>query len=104
MTTIATTDLLEADAYDLIVIGAGAVGENVADRAVQGGLSVLIVEDELVGGEWLLLGLHALQGAPAARRACCGPRTRWAARGRRSQETWMLRCPGTPRYIHEPLG
>ena len=37
--------------YDLIVIGAGAVGENVADRAVQGGLTALIVESELVGGE-----------------------------------------------------
>lgn len=36
--------------YDLIVIGAGAVGENVADRAVQGGLSVLIIEKDLVGG------------------------------------------------------
>lgn len=37
--------------YDLIVIGAGPVGENVADRAVQGGLSAVIVESELVGGE-----------------------------------------------------
>lgn len=37
--------------YDAIVIGAGAVGENVADRAVQGGLSTVIVEAELVGGE-----------------------------------------------------
>lgn len=37
--------------YDLIVIGAGAVGENVADRAVQNGLTALIVESELVGGE-----------------------------------------------------
>ncbi len=37
--------------YDLIVIGAGAVGENIADRAVQGGLATLIVESELVGGE-----------------------------------------------------
>ncbi len=37
--------------YDLIVIGAGPVGENVADRAKQGGLSVLVVESELVGGE-----------------------------------------------------
>ncbi len=35
--------------YDLIVIGAGPVGENVADRAVQGGLSAVIVESELVG-------------------------------------------------------
>jgi pyruvate/2-oxoglutarate dehydrogenase complex dihydrolipoamide dehydrogenase (E3) component len=37
--------------YDLIVIGAGAVGENIADRAVQGGLSAVLVESELVGGE-----------------------------------------------------
>jgi len=37
--------------YDVIVIGAGAVGENVADRTVQGGLSTLIIESELVGGE-----------------------------------------------------
>ncbi|WP_157155524.1 NAD(P)/FAD-dependent oxidoreductase [Diaminobutyricimonas sp. LJ205] len=36
--------------YDLIVIGAGAVGENVADRATQGGLSVVIIEQDLVGG------------------------------------------------------
>jgi pyruvate/2-oxoglutarate dehydrogenase complex dihydrolipoamide dehydrogenase (E3) component len=39
------------DIYDLIVIGAGPVGENVADYAHQRGLSVAIVERELVGGE-----------------------------------------------------
>lgn len=37
--------------YDVIVIGAGAVGENVADRAVRGGMRTVIVEAELVGGE-----------------------------------------------------
>ena len=37
--------------YDVIVIGAGAVGENVADRVVRGGLSAVIIESELVGGE-----------------------------------------------------
>lgn len=42
---------MQKDEYDLIVIGAGPVGENVADRAVQGGLSAAIVESELVGGE-----------------------------------------------------
>ncbi|MGC5307545.1 hypothetical protein [Micromonospora zamorensis] len=37
--------------YDVVVIGAGPVGENVADRVVQGGLAAAIVERELVGGE-----------------------------------------------------
>jgi dihydrolipoamide dehydrogenase len=37
--------------YDLVVIGAGPVGENVADYAHKRGLSVAIVESELVGGE-----------------------------------------------------
>ncbi len=49
--------------YDLIVIGAGAVGENVADRAVQGGLTALIIEEELVGGEcsyWACMPSKAL--------------------------------------------
>lgn len=40
-----------AEQYDVIVIGAGPAGENVADRVVKGGLSCLIVERELVGGE-----------------------------------------------------
>lgn len=37
--------------YDVVVIGAGPVGENVADRAGRTGLSTVIVEAELVGGE-----------------------------------------------------
>ncbi|HEY1105204.1 MAG TPA: NAD(P)/FAD-dependent oxidoreductase, partial [Agromyces sp.] len=36
---------------DVVVIGAGPVGENVADRTAQAGLDTLIVERELVGGE-----------------------------------------------------
>ncbi|WP_341941831.1 NAD(P)/FAD-dependent oxidoreductase [Microbacterium sp. LWH10-1.2] len=36
---------------DVVVIGAGPVGENVADRVVQGGLEAIIIEAELVGGE-----------------------------------------------------
>ncbi|HEY2644503.1 MAG TPA: NAD(P)/FAD-dependent oxidoreductase [Galbitalea sp.] len=49
--------------YDVIVIGAGAVGENVADRAVQGGLTTVVVEDQLVGGEcsyWACMPSKAL--------------------------------------------
>ena len=39
------------DEYDVVVIGAGPAGENVADRAVKKGLTAAIVESELVGGE-----------------------------------------------------
>jgi dihydrolipoamide dehydrogenase len=37
--------------FDVIVIGAGPVGENAAGRCAAGGLSTAIVERELVGGE-----------------------------------------------------
>ncbi|MGW1541905.1 dihydrolipoyl dehydrogenase family protein [Streptomyces sp. NPDC002309] len=37
--------------YDVVVIGAGPVGENVADRTKAAGLSTVIVESELLGGE-----------------------------------------------------
>ncbi len=60
------------ETYDLIVIGAGAAGENVADRAVQGGLSAVIVESELVGGEcsyWACMPSKALLRSGAAVRA-----------------------------------
>ncbi|OYX58434.1 MAG: pyridine nucleotide-disulfide oxidoreductase [Micrococcales bacterium 32-70-13] len=72
LTTTAQTDLPALDAYDLVVIGAGAVGENVADRAVQGGMSVLIVESELVGGEcsyWACMPSKALLRAASVLRA-----------------------------------
>src|SRR5487761_87491 len=52
-----------AGVYDVIVIGAGPTGENVADRAVKGGLSAAIVESELVGGEcsyWACMPSKAL--------------------------------------------
>jgi pyruvate/2-oxoglutarate dehydrogenase complex dihydrolipoamide dehydrogenase (E3) component len=37
--------------FDVVVIGAGPIGENVADYAVKGGLTAAIVESRLVGGE-----------------------------------------------------
>lgn len=60
------------DEYDLIVLGGGPVGENVADRAVQGGLTAIIVESELVGGEcsyWACMPSKALLRSAQALRA-----------------------------------
>ncbi|MFF5246764.1 dihydrolipoyl dehydrogenase family protein [Streptosporangium sp. NPDC000095] len=40
-----------SDEFDVVVVGAGPAGENVADRAVKGGLTAAIVERNLAGGE-----------------------------------------------------
>ena len=48
---------------DVVVIGAGAVGENAADRVVRGGLTAVLVEADLVGGEcsyWACMPSKAL--------------------------------------------
>jgi dihydrolipoamide dehydrogenase len=37
--------------YDVVVIGAGAVGENAAWYATDNGMTAALVERELVGGE-----------------------------------------------------
>ncbi len=61
-----------AETYDLIVIGAGPVGENVADYARKQGVSCVIVESELVGGEcsyWACMPSKALLRPGAALRA-----------------------------------
>ena len=76
-----TPEPLERE-FDVIVLGAGAVGENVADRVVQGGLTAVLVEAELVGGEcsyWACMpskallrpgtALHGAQAVPGAEAA-----------------------------------
>ncbi|MEA2501247.1 MAG: hypothetical protein QOD01_1358, partial [Actinomycetota bacterium] len=56
-------------AYDVIVIGAGPTGENVAGRAARAGLRTVVVEAELVGGEcsyWACMPSKALLRPPMA--------------------------------------
>jgi choline dehydrogenase-like flavoprotein len=80
---------MESTTYDVIVIGAGPVGENVADRVVQGGLTAAIVEREPVGGEcsyWARMPTKALLRSAtalrAARRAVHGLVPSWFVAGR----------------------
>jgi pyruvate/2-oxoglutarate dehydrogenase complex dihydrolipoamide dehydrogenase (E3) component len=74
-----------AQTIEVIVSGAGAVGENVAGRVVQKGLSAVLVESDLVGGEcsyWACMPskallrpgtvLRAARGVPGAREAVTG--------------------------------
>ena len=86
--------------FDLIVIGAGPVGQNVADRAKQGGLSVAVVENELVGGDcsyWACIpskallrsgsALRAAQNVPGSREAVTGNLDSAAVLARRNRFT-----------------
>ncbi|MGX1547902.1 dihydrolipoyl dehydrogenase family protein [Streptomyces adustus] len=76
----------ESIAYDVVVLGAGPVGENVADRTRAAGLSTAVVESELVGGEcsyWACMPSKALlrpviaradaRRVPGLRQAVQGP-------------------------------
>jgi len=86
--------------YDLVVVGAGPVAENVADYATRRGLRAAVVESELVGGEcsyWacmpskaLLRSGHALRAArrvAGAREAVTGSLDAAAVLARRTSFT-----------------
>lgn len=81
-----TTDRTRPETeFDVLVIGGGAAGENVADVAARGGLRVGLIEHELLGGEctyWACMpskallrpgeALDALRRVPGARKAAAG--------------------------------
>ncbi len=86
--------------FDVVVIGGGAVGENAADRAGRTGLSVALIEHELVGGEcsyWACMpskallrpgaALAAARGVPGAAAAVTGDVDVAAAFARRDTVT-----------------
>ncbi|GGO67290.1 oxidoreductase [Microbacterium nanhaiense] len=86
--------------YDLIVIGGGPVGENVADYATKRGLRAALVEQELVGGEcsyWACMpskallrsgsAIRAAQRVPGAREAVTGELDATAVLARRTSFT-----------------
>ena len=86
--------------FDVLVIGAGPAGENAAGRCAGGGLSVAIVERELVGGECSYWGcipskvllrpgeaLAAARRVPGAAQAVTGGVDAGAALARRDAMT-----------------
>jgi pyruvate/2-oxoglutarate dehydrogenase complex dihydrolipoamide dehydrogenase (E3) component len=60
---VVCADAMSGQTFDVVVIGAGPVGEVAAERAARGGLKVALVEHELFGGEcsyWACIPSKAL--------------------------------------------
>jgi pyruvate/2-oxoglutarate dehydrogenase complex dihydrolipoamide dehydrogenase (E3) component len=98
--------------YDVVVLGAGSTGENVANIVVRGGLTAVLVENELVGGEcsyWacmpskaLLRGTEVLTEARAvdgARQAVTGEQDGAATLARRDRFTSHWDDSGQVRWV-----
>ncbi|MGH8909234.1 MAG: dihydrolipoyl dehydrogenase family protein [Egibacteraceae bacterium] len=103
-----------SEVFDVVVIGAGPAGENAAGRCAAGGLSVAIVERELVGGECAYWGcipskallrpgdaLAAAGRVPGAARAAADPVDVAAALAWRDRLTGGWRDGGQLHWLAE---
>jgi len=102
------------ETFDVVVIGAGPAGETLAGRCADGGLSVAIVERELVGGECSYWGcipsktlirpgdvLAAARRAPGAATAVTGPLDVAAALARRDCMTGSWQDDGQLPWLQD---
>lgn len=100
--------------FDVVVIGAGPAGENVAGRVAAGGLKVAVVEAELVGGEcsyWACMPSKALlrpgevlaaaRRVPGAAEAVTGVIDVAAALARRDELTGNWNDDGQARWLDD---
>ncbi|MGX1671198.1 dihydrolipoyl dehydrogenase family protein [Streptomyces sp. NPDC055400] len=108
--------MTDENTYDVVVLGAGPVGENVADRARAAGLSTAVVESELVGGEcsyWACMPSKALlrpviaradaRRLPGLQRSVEGPLDAPAVLARRDEYTSHWKDDGQVSWL-EAIG
>ena len=103
-----------SDTYDVVVVGGGPAGENAVGRCAAGGLSVALVERELVGGECSYWGcipsktlirpgdvLAAARRVPGAAEAVTGPLDVAAAFAQRDYMTANWSDDGQVKWLDE---
>ncbi|MDK1361471.1 NAD(P)/FAD-dependent oxidoreductase [Arthrobacter sp. zg-Y1219] len=99
---------------DVVVLGAGAVGENAAARVVQGGLDAILVEPALIGGEcsyWACMpskallrpgtALHAARSVAGSREAVTGSLDARAVLDRRDSFTSHWNDSGQEEWVRD---